>query len=222
MDSLLEEFRELHKKLLKAGHEATLKIDPPATLAEVESKENENKRKFPDPLREFFLNSSKSFVFDWSIDEERAEIPEKFHELTFGECNFILDRHSLINWAAWEHSYTHPQYYGGGKTPRFRFEDLFPLLEPVNGDVIALHKISGAFEVVFLDHESGEIDEAILGDSFSEFLHDWITIGCVGPESWLIEPFVVGERLDVHTEVAAEYRQFLFTHVPKPDTQTGS
>ena len=60
--------------------------------------------------------------------------------------------------------------------------------------------------MIYLSHEGGQFDEAILANSLSQFMDIWLELGCPGPKSWLLKPFYDwGSEQLVATNAAALY-----------------
>lgn len=62
--------------------------------------------------------------------------------------------------------------------------------------------------VVYLSHEGGEGHGRVLGHSMLDFIDRWTLLGCVGPEEWLMLPFLHREApyLDPVGESAQQWR----------------
>lgn len=61
-----------------------------------------------------------------------------------------------------------------------------PFLDVPNGDVIAFDQKG---QVVYLSHDGDDFHGQVLGNSFVSFMDKWTQLGCVGTESWQLEPF---------------------------------
>lgn len=84
-----------------------------------------------------------------------------------------------------------------------------PILAMANGDYLALD-LSPRLEdppVLYLAHDDHSF---ALAPTFTGFLDAWERVGYVGPESWMLEGLLNGQRrLDPSTERAGEIRRLL-------------
>ncbi|HSF43394.1 MAG TPA: hypothetical protein VLT87_26575 [Thermoanaerobaculia bacterium] len=64
---------------------------------------------------------------------------------------------------------------------KYEFEQVFPLLEDLGGDMVIL-VTAGPHRgrVVDLNHEGGSFDQAVLGTTLQEFLDTWIGLSLGG------------------------------------------
>jgi hypothetical protein len=97
------------------------------------------------------------------------------------------------------------------------WEAALPFAALENGDYLALDTRGEAPDppVLYLCHDD---DSSLLAPSFSEFLARWERLCYLGPEHWLLDPFL-GEdgTLDPQTERAARLRE-LFRDRPAPSS----
>ena len=213
---LLERLRSLADAIRPiCEDDLTFEIAPRAPEKDVLSVEAEIDRRLPDILRDFFLNCSAKIDFDWALDEEKfaRELPEDLEEVTFGAFTFELSgvEPDWVNWTGWQDSIEHPEHYVGGPS-RYRFDQLYPLISIINGDVIVVVTSGDDHgRIVYLDHEGGEMNQAILADDFESFLDTWLTLCCPGPEGWLLEPFYDSDRqrLSATCDNAANWRSLI-------------
>jgi len=191
---LLERIRNLAESIRSICDDGlTCEIAPCASESDVLAVESEIGRPLPDILRDFFLNCSAKINFDWLLDQRRfgRELPPVFQKVTFGAFTFDLSmaETAWINWTGWQLCIEHPENYVGDAY-RYRFDQLYPVISTVNGDVIAVVTSGDDHgRIVYLDHEGGEMDEAILAEDFDSFIDTWVNLCCPGPESWLLKPF---------------------------------
>jgi hypothetical protein len=65
---------------------------------------------------------------------------------------------------------------------------LFPV---GNGDVWAIDTNPKHFgRVLYFDHEQAGIEPILLGPDLATVMDHWTRLGCVGPESWILEPYL--------------------------------
>lgn len=201
------------------GEDVELTISPPATSSDVEKVEAEIGRSLPAELQELFTDCAAKIDFSWCLCSSgriglSKPLPEELEEVTFGRLDLELKAlpDCWVNWTAWEDCFENPDEYEGGEKS-YKFDDLFPFLSLPNGDVIALVSRDDARgQVVYLSHEGGQFDEAILSDSLARFMDTWLELGCPGPESWLLKPFYDwrAEELVATNSSAQRWKEILF------------
>jgi cell wall assembly regulator SMI1 len=200
-----------------------LTIDPPATYLDVERVEIEIGRSLPAELKEIFTHCSAKIDFWWSLWSpgrvgKPNPLPKELHEVTEGHLNLDLKAiaDNWCNWTEWQDYFENPEYYEGAASS-FEFDDLLPLFYTFNGDVIVLvTEGETAGQVLYLSHEGGLFDEAILADSLSQFMDVWLDLGCPGPECSLLEPFYdwPTERLLTSSPNALQWKSIIDGSVP--------
>ena len=171
----------------------TCQISPCATAEEVAAVETEINRELPSVLRDFFLNCSAKVDFDWYLDLEKLsdDLPDVLERVTFGAFTFDLSlaKSDWVNWTDWRDCIEHPERYAAGPF-RYTYDQLFPVISIMNGDLIAVVTSGDDHgRIIYLDHEGGSLDQAVLAEDFDTFLDTWLSLCCPGPEGWLLEPF---------------------------------
>jgi hypothetical protein len=88
-----------------------------------------------------------------------------------------------------------------------------PFIETRNGDYLAFDLADAKEEkqVVYLSHDGAKGHGYVLGKTFSDFLKNYIAIGCCGPEVWQMLPFIKDKYsgIDATCENAKQYRRFI-------------
>lgn len=210
----------LHRKMQRVcGDDATLTIRGPATYLDVEKVEADIERCLPADLKVLFTSCAAKLDFWWSLSASARmglsePLPEELEEVTFGHLDLDLEAipDRWVNWTAWEDYFENPQEYEGAESA-YEFDDLFPVFSLPNGDMIALVTRSDANgQVIYLSHEGGQFDQAVLADGFSQFMDTWLELGCPGPECWLLEPFYdwQAERLVATNPSALQWKETIF------------
>lgn len=203
MKNILEILKSRSAKLEKHCDEFELSIEEPVSETVVRRVEKELKRTFPPALKRFFLECSPNINVKWGLKQDVIHaLPEELREVEFGSFIVNLDEFPAIlaNWSVWEDT-----------SLDYDFENLFPLLEVPNGDIIVMvERGKGKGKIIYLDHESEEY--YYLGSSLHEFLTDWVSLGCPGPEWWLLGPFhdPNREKLSLALETSKKWLEMLF------------
>ena len=70
----------------------------------------------------------------------------------------------------------------------------FPFLEVGNGDCVAIDLRDG--RVKYLSHDDPDDTGRVLGRNFHHFMDQWSILGCLGPEIWMLEPFLDEDGLN--------------------------
>ncbi|WOO41665.1 hypothetical protein [Rubellicoccus peritrichatus] len=152
-------------------------------------REKQIESEIPDSIKDLVRANGMSVDFSWTFKDELL-VPEAMEECTGGSFSYDLNNMSLTNWSGWKDSFNNYEDYGLEEAPKYKFEELFPFIEIINGDVIAV-VVSGDDKgsIVYLDHEGEDLIWGCLGRTLKDFLDGWISIGCPGPESCYLAPF---------------------------------
>ena len=197
----------------KAYEPPSCDIGDPASADDLVAVEKEIGRMIPRELREFFLEFASSISFSWTLPNESSEwLPDELSEVQFGEFTLSLKEvlSLLDGWELWQRSaFANPEPVIPGFPP-YAFEDSFPIIGTLTGDLIVL--ASGGpkeGDVYFLGHDASGLHWYPLASSFHEFLNVWTRLGCVGPEDTCLEPFYdfSKECLSYTGETAEEWRR---------------
>jgi hypothetical protein len=189
----IEALRAVIDGVRAAGGEiATCRIDPPATRAEMAAAERVLGRRIPDELVEFFLEGTRGLDVCWGLERDRGPGIDVLGRSLGGRVSLDLGQLGLLltNWSGWEASFRDPAAHAGQHVDLTLadYRRLFPIEEATNGDVIVLVTDGeDRGSVVLLDHEGGDFDRAVLGRSLREFLCAWLSLGCPGPESFVLQ-----------------------------------
>ncbi|MEM7478253.1 MAG: SMI1/KNR4 family protein [Planctomycetota bacterium] len=68
---------------------------------------------------------------------------------------------------------------------------LLPFIEVPNGDAIAFDMRGGEHycPIVYLSHDDYDLYDVKIGENFVDFLANWSSVGCVGPDFYCFKPF---------------------------------
>jgi hypothetical protein len=180
-----------------------LHCDAPATERTVRKVERRIGQSLPPALRDVFTTFSQRFGFEWALGEPlrlpTALVAERiwggFREIGLQNLPTLVDLVRDLNSELRKH---------GAASAVL---DALPFYALGNGDFLATDN-QGA--VIYLAYESVEQHGALLGRGFVTFMYQWSRIGCIGPEIWLLEPFLGREGLDPESEASRRWRTQLF------------
>ena len=91
----------------------------------------------------------------------------------------------------------------------------FPIIDIINGDMIAIDLASPEGAIVYLSHDDGEGHGYILGTNFEDFIERHSLIGYPGYEEWLLTPFAPEKILDPQCENAIAWRKWFGLEINK-------
>jgi len=190
-------------------------------LSEDEAREIESLmgRPLPAELREFYRTGSGGIACHWywnPPDEYQEEVCNLFMEDdVFGGPSVInaWDQVEHHNWAGdllgdWL------RYGNPSAAEREVAKSLFPVVEIQNGDELLLHvpESGRGGKVYCFDHETHALIE--ISPTFEKFLRDWEHLYYVGPEGWMLTPFMEFEnggycRLNMSLPNVAKWRNLV-------------
>jgi hypothetical protein len=177
-----------------AGSSTVPYLLPPAGEQRVQRVEERLGLTLPACLRELFVSYTAGMAFSWHL-ELAPDDNLPFDSPVFGGCELALSGISKLQ-ERWD-----------TKVGR----DLLRVMSIRNGDVIGLRmrrNSAGPAAVEYFDHETDR--RIFLADDFVDFLNRWTRLATVGPEIWLLEPFLGEAGLDVTGEPARELRRWFW------------
>lgn len=188
-------------------HGATVDLawhsDPPAPEALSTAAEDAG-RPLPPALLE--LVAGGALRGSWHL-ENPVSLPHRTREATWGGLNLSVEEVVIAEKArlVW----VEKCFPNRSDEYDVVWHDKFAFHTVPNGDVLAIGDGDGA--VYYLSHDSGEGHGVLLGPSIFEFLDRWSQLGFVGPEDWVLLPFLDESRtgLDPLGSAAREWRAVL-------------
>lgn len=173
------------------GESSDLVIDPPATEDEVREIESELGADLPGSLREVFLTRSRCVSFSWYLPRH-FNLPAAIRNTRGGGMDLSLDKVAEAEWGRrrWIENVLStredPILKGG-------WDGVLAFHDTAIGDYLAIDlRTPGRQQVVMLSHDEDRVMDAVLGKDLQEFLVDWSAIGCIGPEPFVLAPFLHG------------------------------
>jgi len=189
---------------------ALVQCEAPASAEQIEAVEREIGCSMPIDLQKFFGTISRRCHYLWGLDDTVAhKLGQPLAGHGVGSLRLRLEDVPIAfrNWSSWTEE--HPE---GLRSPTcvYRFSNLFPLQEDVNGDTLAI-VTGGPNEgaIITCAFYESDIDSGRLARNLWEFLEVWGQLGFVGPEGSAFRPFYDRERdaLRVDTPMAQQWRR---------------
>ncbi|MBE7449265.1 MAG: SMI1/KNR4 family protein [Kofleriaceae bacterium] len=163
----------------------------------------------PTSLAALFTGVAAKADATWRLPESSA-MPTAYTELLWGACTWDARRlpeleRTRRDWV--EHAFQDPNDHYDRV-----WRNKLAIVDVPNGDMIAVDlERADVAPVVYLSHEDGAGHGRVLGHSVLDFIDRWTLIGCVGPEDWLMTPFLRADQpyLDPVGGRAQEWRAWL-------------
>jgi hypothetical protein len=198
-------------------------IDPPLEPAEADRLDRVLPHGLPAFLRNYYLTASANAhcCFHWSPDEPRlaamSEILPHQYSIYAGPkicaaAKLEEEQNGLIAWAE-----VFDDFGGFGPVTARTLRESVPFIPIANGDQLVLHVKANPEKppLIYVSHDTDMETESPLipiSDSAEEFMTAWERIGYIGPEIWLLYPFIEDsptKRLDTGSPLALQWRTFL-------------
>jgi hypothetical protein len=189
-------------KRVKGVIEEQVVVEPPLTSSQVDALVSELGRPMPGALRAFLEGGSSGFNFryKWRPQDKVADI-----DVIWGRGE-LCKASEFALWLSDCKESAENAWIAEYPDDLAMWTASFPILRMDNADFIALDQRTGADDpqVLYLSHDE---ESLVIAPSFSAFLREWERVHYIGPESWMIEPFVDGHGLlNGDTEAARELR----------------
>ncbi|MEQ2010162.1 MAG: SMI1/KNR4 family protein [Limisphaerales bacterium] len=191
--------------------ESQVTVEPPLSASAHDSLVNQIARPIPASLRAFLERGSAGFEFryKWTPKGENAE---DFKSAFGGEDSTwgggaLCQASSFAEWLADCKSWAEDTWVAEYPEDLAFWTQSFPILRMDTADFIALDQRSPSDDpaVVYLSHDD---ESKLIAPSFTAFLRVWERLHYVGPDSWMIEPFLDDEGLlSAGTEAATTLRR---------------
>lgn len=170
---------------------------PPASKQEVAELEAETGRRIPEVIRRFLLEQASEVNFYWFLeDDARRDVPANACR---GSIEFGIETIRSFNRSRLADIFKDEEV----EAIRERWGRAFEFVGVANGDQIALdlYEDPESPPVIYLNHEEPDL-HIRLAESFDQFIEAWFSLGCVGPESWILRHFMTdnGEPLPPGTD----------------------
>jgi hypothetical protein len=141
----------------------------------------------PMSLATLFTDIAANVELSWQLPDASTR-PPAFKDLAWGACAWDARRLPELERVrrGWLEVFSDPH----DDYARV-WMDKLAILDVPNGDLIAVDiSRPDVAPVVYLSHDDGEGHGRVLGHSVLDFIERWSLLGCVGPEAWLMVPFL--------------------------------
>lgn len=185
---------------------------PSASEDSIASVESSLGQPLPKALREFFLTGTAGLEmsYSWEPDEARREAVEELIDGTTVSGGGIIRLSDLPKHKEDARAWAEETWLAEEPDQQELWLKSLPFLHLDNGDYLALDLRQPADDppVLYLSHDD---ESQTIASSFTSFLQAWERVCYLGPESWLLEPFIDPETglLDGGCENAKKLRQLL-------------
>ncbi|MEX0725848.1 MAG: SMI1/KNR4 family protein [Planctomycetaceae bacterium] len=199
-----------------------ISVSPPVTEAEADELEKSIPFGLPAPLREFYTQSASACRLHWNWTPPLSTIQElksvfEFETSLFGGFEFVpwpelYEHHQIHRW--WDSVKENPSQEDIKMYQPWR--NVIPFIRVLNGDVIAL-RVDDDLQIVsvdYFDHENYDNPVIVISPSFEQFMADWEKLFYLGPEIWLLRPFLShqgGGPLDVDSPAVDIWRKAILS-----------
>jgi hypothetical protein len=185
-------------------------VGPPASAREVATAEQRLGAAFPASVREVLAKLSCDVKVAWTFNDwtksELRKVP-----FNIGSGELIFSTAGLVGMQKKKDRFVAQAFPDARKKDARPWHGVFAVIAVGNGDYLAVDQKKGQADgpVVYLSHDGAAEHGAILGSSFGDFLERWTRLGCVGPESWTLKPFLKRSGLDAEGPNAVKWRSWL-------------
>jgi hypothetical protein len=195
-------------------------VEPPLAPEQVERIAAAIGRPIPDALRRFLTEGASrmdcAYAYepdDAGLEELRSVLPDETR--IYGGARLCAAA-ELPDYARSTADWARETWVADDPDQRVLWEGGLPFAALDNGDYLALDTRGGSPDpaVLYLCHDDAS---SLLARSFTEFLARWEQLCYLGPEHWLLDPFVGPDgTLDVQTERADRLRALFRGHPARP------
>lgn len=202
---------ELLSQRVAGEVESEVAVAPPLAASALDTLASELARPIPASLRNFLERGSGGFAFRyrWTPTGSQAE---DIKTVFGGEASAwgggeLCQASSFAEWLADCKAWAEETWVAESPDDFAFWTQSFPILRMENADFIALDQRMPLTDpaVVYLSHDD---ESKIIAPSFTAFLREWERLCYVGPESWMIEPFLDDDGfLSSETEAASTLRR---------------
>jgi cell wall assembly regulator SMI1 len=180
MKEILEKYLVLIDKL--GGESRKLIFEKPSTESEIVNLETQLKYKLPQEFRNVLLTVSSHLEFKWFLPDN-FNLPESLKQIFCGDLYWSLD--FIISFNKRKDDWIREVFPNADNEYDKVWHNKFVFQDVGNGDFLSIDLTSDNYgKVIYLSHDDGEGHGFIMANSFSEFLSNWVQLGCVGAEDW--------------------------------------
>lgn len=176
---------------LRGDVEAMFTKTPSASEDSIASVESTLGQPLPKALREFFLNGTADLEmsYTWEPDDARREAVEELIDGTTVSGGGTIRLSELHKHKEDGRAWAEETWLAEEPDQQELWLKSLPFLHLDNGDFLALDLRQPADDppVLYLSHDD---ESQTIASSFTSFLQAWEQVCYLGPESWVLEPFI--------------------------------
>jgi hypothetical protein len=198
-------------------------VDPPLDVAEAERLDKALPHGLPRAIHDFYVSASASAecTYTWRpdgfhrgrLDEVLPDEGEVYGGIAI--CPAARLQREQEGFASFAKIL--PELGRHGPAAAEVVQGCVPLIAVDNGDCLALHVAANPRQppVLYLIHDADVDDESPvvpISSSFEQFLGDWELLGYIGPDIWLLQPFLEDSKtgeLDADSPLARRWRALI-------------
>ena len=181
-------------------------IGPPASSEALALIARASQRALPAELASILTTVTGRIAFFWELDLRKQDpaVPEPLAR--FGQIGELAFDVQTMAWLrAVDEVAEDDRYLDESQVDRLRASVEF--YRTSTGDIFTVDSRNGA--VNYLTYESGFAEAVLLAPSFVEFLERFTSIGCVGPEMWVLELTLGPFGIDPNASLAKDWRAWM-------------
>lgn len=182
---------------------SSYEIGPPIPAEELTAISHATGRAPPASVAAVMTSASGRVDIFWQLDLRQRDpaVPESLAR--FGQIGELAFSPETMAWLRAEGEVTDDdRYLDPDQLALVRSSLQFHRMS--HGDLLAVDSRNGA--VNYLTYDSGFGEAVLLAPSFAEFMDRFTSIGCVGPEMWVLEHTLGATGIDPEAEFAKQWR----------------
>jgi len=172
----------------RGGQASTPLVFPPAPESQILAVERSLRVTFPAPFHALLRDFAALAHFEWNLESMEEIPPPPLTDVIAGRLHWSLDE--IPECEEIRRSWISDVFADASDPEHAIWHNKLAILHLDNGDELALDLATPGGAVVYLSHDGADLNGQVLGATFPDFIHRWTSIGCPGPEEWVIEPFV--------------------------------
>lgn len=161
---------------------------PPLSVAQIDAVAKQLRGTLSPSMQRMLKEFGTRGFYSWSLPKSHS-LPQELTPCTWGGAEWYFDdgitaERTRVEWVN--------AVYNNLDDPYDQlWQSTIGLFAVADGDVWAIDPSApGGERVVYLDHEGGDGHGTKLAENLTVLMDNWTRIGCVGPELWLLEPFL--------------------------------
>ena len=169
------------------GDARSLIFEAPASFDDVYEIEQTLKYPLPAEFNISLLTLSSQCEFKWFLPDNFI-LPQELRQIFGGQLHWGTE--FIVQFNQEKDGWIREVFPDASNEYDKVWHDKFVFQEVGNGDFISIDLTPGSYgRIIYLSHDDGEGHGFTMANSFSELLHNWSQLGCVGAEDWQWLPF---------------------------------